>query len=354
MSDEFLKSRGLSTTIFQKRRLAVELYIPPGTKKVDYHQWNSAPSELEGDTILMEGFRTEAQIVCSGQQGGVESQICVYNPPQDILRAVAGYGNNGMIFQVGDNNYPVEIRLYSIITGNNVFKYTHGINQRLKQVYGKEAENDIATLIYRGGLVNSVANMSSLPDPFLAIQSNTMDPIRVIPAPVMSYKGAVKVADIFQKIAKDLGLRFVNHGVETMLVNPYFTGNYTDQLDKCSLEGFASYIIDGRTLSIRPNVERRLASEGDKQVINKHTGLLGVPSFNNCGIVFKLRYRPSLSFGDVIRVESETLPNGTGYYVVRAVTHHLSSEMPDGPWESEIEAYFANLGNLDQARARIG
>ncbi|GBQ08405.1 baseplate hub protein [Saccharibacter floricola] len=353
MTEEHRNVRGRPN--FQKRRLAVELYIPPGTKKVDYHQWNSVPSELEGDTILMEGFRTEAQIVCSGQQGGVESQICVYNPPQDILRAVAGYGNNGMIFQVGDNNYPVEIRLYSVErAAKGYVPPATAINKRRQKLYGDQAKNDIATLIYRGGLVNSVADMSSLPDPFLAIQSNTMDPIRVIPAPVMSYKGAVKVADVFQKIAKDLNLRFVNHGVETMLVNPYFTGNYTDQLDKCSLEGFASYIIDGRTLSIRPNVERRLASEGDKQVINKHTGLLGVPSFNNCGIVFKLRYRPSLSFGDVIRVESETLPNGTGYYVVRAVTHHLSSEMPDGPWESEIEAYFANLGNLDQARARIG
>lgn len=131
------------------------------------------------------------------------------------------------------------------------------------------------------------------------------------------------------------------------------TENYIDQVDRMSkYGGDFSYILDGRTLAIWPRGGYRRRSETGYEQINKRNGMIGVPSFNRSGVILKTIFRHGLHFGDRIQVESESLPNATGLYAIRSISHHLSAEIPDGPWESHIEATFMVDNNTPVAVAR--
>lgn len=339
-----------STTpgFFDYRQLAVEVYVPADTQKFDPHAKDGAsPSTLAGKTIRMTGFRCEVDIECYGQLDGVAAQINVANVPPDIMTAVAGYyGQDGLIFKLVNKNEFPEVRLYDVTQYGD-----KPLGQ--KATNGKSPEDGQGKLIYRGYLTNAVANMGAMPDPFLSIQSNSLTPIQLLKADVISYKGSVPTVTIVKQIADAIGYTLEDSGVNTVLVNPYLTGNYIDQLDKMAkYGGDFSYILEGKTLAIWPKGRYRQRSDKSYETINKSRGMIGVPGFNRSGVTVKTIFRENLHFGDKIQVESASLPNATGLYAIRAISHHLSSELPDGPWESNIEATFMVDDNTPVAIAR--
>ena len=333
---------------FSYRQLAVEVYVPADTQKFNPHvKEGASPSTLAGKTIRMSGFRCEVDIECYGQLDGVAAQINIANVPPDIMNAVAGYyGQDGLVFQrVNGNEFP-EVRLYDVTQYGQ-----KPLGQ--KATNGKSPEDGQGKLIYRGYLTNAVANMGAMPDPFLSIESNSMIPIQLLKAEVISYKGSVPTITIVKQIADSIGFTLEDSGVNTVLVNPYLTGNYIDQIDKMArYGGDFSYILEGKTLAIWPKGGYRKRSENSFEKINKRNGMISVPGFNRSGVMVKTIFRSGLHFGDKIQVESESLPNATGLYAIRAISHHLSSELPDGPWESHIEATFMVDDNTPVAIAR--
>lgn len=330
------------------RQLAVEVYVPADTQKFNPHVKDGAsPSTLAGKTIRMTGFRCEVDIECYGQRDGVAAQINVANVPPDIMTAVAGYyGQDGLIFKLVNKNEFPEVRLYDMTQYGQ-----KPLSQ--KATNGKSPEDGQGKLIYRSYLTNAVANMGAMPDPFLSIQSNSLTPIQLLKADIISYKGSVPTVTIVKQIADAIGYTLEDSGVNTVLVNPYLTGNYIDQLDKMAkYGGDFSYILEDKTLAIWPKGSYRKRSKNSFEKINKWNGMISVPGFNRSGVVVKTIFRSGLHFGDKIQVESESLPNATGLYAIRAISHHLSSELPDGPWESNIEATFMVDDNTPVAIAR--
>ena len=337
-----------ASQLYAYRQLAVEIYVPAGATKSNPHEKSEeSASTLAGKTIRMSGFRCEVDIECYGQLDGVAAQINVANVPPDIMTAVAGYyGQDGLVFsRINKNDFP-EVRLYDVTQYGE-----KPLGQ--KATNGKSPEDGQGKLIYRGYLTNAVANMGAMPDPFLSIESNSMIPIQLLKAEVISYKGSVPTVEIVQKIADAIGFTLENSGVNTVMVNPYLTGNYIDQIDKMAkFGGNFSYILEGKTLAIWPKGSYRQRSKKRYETINKARGMIGVPGFNRSGVTVKTIFRASLHFGDKIQVESESLPNATGLYAIRAISHHLSSELPDGPWESHIAATFMADENTPVAIAR--
>ncbi|MCT6837446.1 MAG: hypothetical protein M3036_07310 [Bifidobacteriales bacterium] len=330
------------------RQLAVEVYVPADTQKFNPHVKDGAsPSTLAGKTIRMTGFRCEVDIECYGQLDGVAAQINITNVPPDIMNAVAGYyGQDGLVFQrVNGNDFP-EVRLY------DVTQYGRKPLAR-KATNGKSSGDGQGKLIYRGYLTNAIANMGSMPDPFLSIQSNSLLPIQLLKAEVISYRGSVPTITVIKQIADAIGYTLEDSGVNTVMVNPYLTGNYIDQLDKMArYGGDFSYLLEGKTLAVWPNGGYRKRSEESYAKINKGNGMIYSPSFNRSGVTVKTIFRSDLHFGDKIEIESESLPNATGLYAIRAISHHLSSELPEGLWESHIAATFMVDKNTPVAIAR--
>lgn len=322
-------------TPFSKKNLSIEIRIPKGVKRLNYHTGQLEASDMAGQTISLRGCRMMASINDAGQIQAVGAQVQVYNPNAQIMRSLCGFGTLGVFNYAStsatDLAASLSVPSLRIFQGTNTSSTvgTGNISAEL------EARNN---LIYKGSLFNIMAHMQAAPDPFITIESHTLGAIRLKSAETLSFKGAVPAVTIAQNIANTMGLSFENNGVQTVLQNPYFAGDAATQLRDLAEQALFDFSTGHGVLSIWPIGSYRKGSATPAEISAKN-GLLGYPEFNGVGVSFRTIYNPSIRFGDRIKLIS-VAPNVTGYYTVQNVSHHLSQELPGGPWESQIQATF--------------
>ena len=319
---------------FETRHLSVELRIPQGVKRLNYHTGQLELSEAAGQTISLQGHRITANINDAGQVQAVSAQLQIYNVNQTLMRSLCGFGSMG-IFNFSANSADDLAASVNVPT-LYIFRSTQTYQTAGKTTAGKADLK--SNLIYKGSLFNVSAQMRGAPDPFITIESYTLGAARLQQAQAMSYKGAVPATTLAQTIANIMGLSFENNGVSTILENPYFAGDAATQLRDLAEQALFNFSTSNGTLSIWPVSSYRTPA-GSTPVINSSNGLLDYPEFNGVGVTFRTIYMPSIRFGDLIKLES-IVPNVTGYYTVTNVSHHLSQQLPGGPWESQIQATF--------------
>lgn len=319
---------------FLRRSLSVEIIVPPGMKKMNWNTAQQETSDIAGRRISLTGYRIAADVACYGDVSAVEASIEVYNLPESLMKSLSGYGGNG-VFTYANNVGQTK--------GSGVVKVALFAGQDTTDTIRGSSDDKAAlnrTRVFYGALINASAQMKAVPEPFLHIQCNTLNTARVLPAQVISYRGAVGASVIARSIADSLGVTFSDGGVTTTLVNPYFTGSAADQLRKCAEQGLFHYVLDQDTLTIWPLGQGRPAS-GSGITITPQNGLIEYPEFNGIGITFTTIYNPALRYGDVITLQSDA-PNASGKYRVYSIAHHLSAQVPDGPWFTVISASFGN------------
>ncbi|MBV1833083.1 baseplate hub protein [Novacetimonas pomaceti] len=319
---------------FYKRQLTVEIVVPAGIQKFNYQTGKAETSEISGQRIVLQGYRTIADIECFGQESAVAASLQIYNLPDNLMRALAGYGTNGLFnyAAVGAANLAAGVGAVVV----NV--YTRMSTISVSSSGGTSSAS--RSRIFSGSLINSVVQMRGVPDPFLAIQCNTMNDARLAPAQPLSFKGATSVATVAQTLASNMGWGFQNNGVQTVLQNPYFPGSTAQQLHDLAYQGMFSYVVDQNTLSIWPVTgSRKPGGNMPVPTVGPDNGLIGYPEFNDIGVSFRTIYRPDLRFGDQIYLDTAA-PNAAGNYNIRSIAHHLSAEAPGGPWETAIDATF--------------
>lgn len=323
---------------FQQRFLSYEIKVPAGVKKLDY-RGNQTTSDLEGQTITLQGYRSECTIPNYGQTQGVEAQVSIYNLPDRLMRSLAGFGGTMGVF-----NY-ASVSASDIASANNVVSLRiFTSEQTTKSITpsaisrGAQGSGQMMTCVFMGSLMNCSVNMDTAPDPITFINCSTLGSFNLCPAKAISFKGAVDAAMIARQIATQMGYAFVNDGVTTILQNPYFYGNLTQQLFDLANQALFQVSVNLGRVTIWP-MGRALSSAGASgfTTVNPATGLIGYPQLNGVGVVLRTIYNPSIRYGDKISVES-IAPNVTGTYVVNAIVHHLSEDVPGGPWETEIQA----------------
>lgn len=325
----------MSDAPFFQKRLAVEIIVPKGIKKMNYHTGSLEDSENSGQRISLTKYRINAGIECYGQTSAVAATIDIYNLPLALMRALSGYGTLG-VFSYGTKSAGdiaegagvVEVALY----------VSPDTNDTLANASSDDKVAQAQSMVFKGSLINATANMSAVPDPFLTIQCNTLNKARILPADVISFRGAVDARQIARLIADRLGLTFEDAGVTTVLQNPYFTGSAARQLEKLSQQGLFHYVVEHGTLAIWPYGGAR-SEAGSGITISSRNGLVGYPQFNGVGVGFRMIYNPALRFGDRITIDSAA-PNISGAYNIYALSHHLSSDLPGGEWYTDVMASF--------------
>ena len=96
-------------------------------------------------------------------------------------------------------------------------------------------------------------------------------------------------------------------------------------------------IIDDGEVIVLPAGKAR---SGSAVLLNKDTGLIGYPTFNQNGISCRCMYNPHLLYGGLIKVES-LVPRASGEWRITKLTHNITACTPNGGnWESQIEAAY--------------
>ena len=64
--------------------------------------------------------------------------------------------------------------------------------------------------------------------------------------------------------------------------------------------------------------------------------MVGYPALNSKGMAVRTLFNPQIRLGGAVRVES-SLPMATGEFTVFNFSHALSSQLPGGPWFTNLE-----------------
>ena len=208
------------------------------------------------------------------------------------------------------------------------------------------------SLAFSGDIVAAVPVFSGVPDPSMDFECVTGYMASITPTPPLSAQGTQDVAQTLARLAKEMGLSFVNRGVSVSLRNTCWVGGPMEQATQLADAARISMIIDdGEMIISQPGVLRE--DDGPQTPVWKDsTGLFGYPSFDNDGIVVKGLYEPKCRMGGPLRVES-IVPRASGLWQITSISHRLQANYPQGAaWETSIKASYpgADQGKKTEAK----
>lgn len=197
--------------------------------------------------------------------------------------------------------------------------------------YVKNADDDVP-LVFQGEITRAMPTMP--PDIWLNCEARTgfYNNQRVVSE---SINGATTVKAICTKAAQNMGLQLnytakINKSVEGFS----HSGGGTAMLKRINeLGGIIAFEDDG-VLKVM-DADKPETSEYIR-VLNRHSGLIGIPQPDNMGLKMKMLLDPTFKVGDRIQLESEMLPKANGVYWCYALTH--SGGLRETDFYTEIEA----------------
>lgn len=255
------------------------------------------------NTLNLTGLRVSAAIVSAGAPSFAQAQIRVYGMTLDHMNKLSRLG---LVFWYEGRNNAVALSAGS--------------------------DGSAMSLVFQGNVRSAWAAPADGPSVPFIVTALDGGLAALKPVPPSSYQGSVDVATIAADLAKQMGLRFENNGVSAIISNPYLAGTAATQLQKIRETTGINAEISGGVLAIWP---RNGSRGGQILLVNKDTGMIGSPTFNDTGITVSMRFNPAIAFGQTIEVQS-MLTMACGKWTIYQVAHELESETPGGQWSTTV------------------
>jgi hypothetical protein len=274
------------------------------------------------NTVRLTGLRVTATILKSGTPALDRAMLRVYGVPASIMNQVSTLG----------------IPLQMIRLGNTVTLEAGDVNG--------------TSIVYSGYMHECYQDLSEAPESALMINAFGGMDQAIKPVPPISFPGPISVATIMSGLATTMGMTFENSGVTTVLPASYFPGTALQQAQDVARAADIEMAIDTATLPNTLAIWPKNGTRGGQiPLINAASGLIGYPTFQSSGMGFQCLYNPNIRLGAQIKMESTAGaaaagsasasgnlvggPNGF-WYVTSPLSHNLSSELPGGPWSTEV------------------
>lgn len=207
--------------------------------------------------------------------------------------------------------------LISVQAGDSVAGMTTIFNGEIWQAYPRATQPDMAFVM--------IANPANGP--------------QLTPAQPVSFKGSTNGAAVLTAALAPTGYALENNGVTAILSNPYFHGSAWDQIKAITSAMNAVGYLDSAKMVYAIWPQNGSRSAGSTPLIAPSTGMIGYPEFQQTQIRLQKLFDPRvpLTVGNKIQVQSEFVAaNGT--WTIKSVTHDISAQLEDGPWETSIMA----------------
>ena len=280
---------------FKKKLLSVSFQLATGTF-----------DGTDSNTLKLDGLRISSTIQKAGGSSLGTAEIRIYGMTLSQMNQLSTLGMQVML---------VPRNIVSLSAGE---------------------EGSSMGLVFIGQITNAYADFQAAPDVPFFVQAHVLagDAVRMIPP--TSTKGSADVATLLSGFATQLGLTFENNGIDIKLSNPYLSGSILDQAQEVvNAAGIAWNKGDNGVLAIWPKTGSR---GGSIPLISPETGMVGYPSYTAQGILVRTLFNPSISFGGKIQIQSDLKP-ACKVMTVQVLNHTLDSQVPDGKWFSDIQAY---------------
>lgn len=210
------------------------------------------------------------------------------------------------------------------------------LQRNLISIYAGEQDSKLS-LAFSGAIISAFADFNASPDVAMQFEADTGTYAQQIAEPVLTTKGEAPADSLFASFAKSAGFTYVNEGVTASVKNAWIPGSPMDKAEKLARDIGCELIVDDDALIVMTAGQAR---KGNAVLLNKETGLIGYPTFNQDGISCRCLYNPDLIYGGLIKVES-IVPRASGTWRITKLTHNLAAYVPGGGnWESQIEAMY--------------
>lgn len=213
-----------------------------------------------------------------------------------------------------------------------------GVRKNVVAVYAGDRENGMS-LVFSGDIISAVPVFGGDGSAVFDVQAVTGYVASVTPVPPLTAEGGQDVADMMRRLAGQMGLAFINRGVNVSLRNPALVGGPMEQARQLADAARIAMIVDDGELIIAPPGKlREDDAEGSTPVLKDNTGLIGFPGFDNKGISAKCLYEPKLMIGGPVRIES-IVPKASGLWRVTGLNHKLQANYSGAvAWETAFNA----------------
>jgi len=226
-----------------------------------------------------------------------------------------------------------------------------GIQRNTVMVEAGDEETGLTTVFF-GDIINSRAEYQSAPDVYLRIEAMVNAALKVAPAKTLSYKGLVDAKLIFKDIATAAGLELeIDDSLSRNIRTPYLTGSAINQARTLAESIDCDVIYDNKKMIVVSKGVARKQS-GEVPHLDKWSGLINYPSFDNYFILFDCLFRPDIQMNSAVNVvlpveladkvgANVAQQNGnevvTTWYI-QALSIILTSETPGGLWPTKCSA----------------
>lgn len=253
------------------------------------------------NTISLSGFRASAMVEASGGMGTGTADIAIYGLPLTTMNDLSQIGRSwGQVPQYG-------IKVFAGDLG------------------------EAPSLVWQGDAMYALAD-GQQPDMAFRIFGQPGYYGEIAPAPPLSLQGSGDVATMLSGLAAQMGLAFVNNGVNVKLSNPYHAGTAMAQAKDIAYAANIDMFVDRGTMFISP-----LGSPlpGGPVLISPETGMIGYPSFDSLNVTVRTLFNPAIQPLGQIQIKS-SLTAANGLFQVMHLSHSLDCLIPGGRWETEV------------------
>lgn len=208
--------------------------------------------------------------------------------------------------------------------------------KNLISIFAGEKDGSLP-LAFAGEITSAFADFNAAPDVVMQFEADTGTYAQQIAEPVLTVDGETSAESLFSKFAAAAGYSYENQGVTSSVKNIWVPGSPITKAEKLSKDLGVNLLIDDGTLITLPAGQAR---KGNAVLLNKESGMVGYPTFNQDGISLRCLYNPDLVFNGLVKVES-IVPRASGTWRITKLTHNLTAYIPGGGnWESQVEAMY--------------
>ena len=137
--------------------------------------------------------------------------------------------------------------------------------------------------------------------------------------------GSLKIAA--KAVADKLGLTLQFEAEDRPVKNFSVVGNNSAMFKALEQSGVQVY-QDGSKLVVKSSVSTPL--DGPRLVVNKDTGMVGIPQITELGVSVQILYQPGVRVGDAIELTSVLNPSANGSYTIYDLKFALATRADRG------------------------
>lgn len=278
---------------FEKRKLAVQILV-------DGNRANNT-----GNIVTIDGYRMAANVVTNGGMETGYAQVQVFGLPLSQINELTALPSTSTLGREGQNSV--------VILAQEGDKAPH--------------------VVFIGNIWKAWGAFESAPDTSFMMQINSGYPWNVKSHPPTSVKGSVDASALVERLAHDAGWGFENHGVHAQLRDPYLIGSVMRQIQEIKKATKFNLEIDRDVLHIWPRDGYR---SGPVPVVGPGNKLVGYPTAGGDSLSIRTEFLAEARLGGRIQVQGSQLEVANGTWTIVSATHSLSSEMPGGPWFTDM------------------